>query len=100
MPPTPMEVNIELDTSTLSVLARKLGYPLRDWQVELTNSILRGNDVVLTAGTGQGKTTILYAPLLVTRLRNPSAVGLSVVPTKALGLDQVHSLPSTRPPIF
>lgn len=84
-----MEVNEELDPLTLSLLARKLGYNLRDWQVELTQSILGGNDVVLTAGTGQGKTTILYAPLLVARLRNPAAIGLSVVPTKALGLDQV-----------
>lgn len=87
-----MEVNVELDTSALSFLAEKLGYVLRDWQAELTEKILGGNDIVLTAGTGQGKTTILYAPLLVTRLRNPAAIGLSIVPTKALGMDQVHFL--------
>ena len=33
--------------STLSFLARKLGYDLFNWQVELTESILGGNDVVL-----------------------------------------------------
>jgi superfamily II DNA helicase RecQ len=81
---------MELRPSVLSALAEKLGYPrLQDWQVELTKSILEGKDVVLTAGTGQGKTTLLYAPLLVTRLQNPTAIGLSVIPTKALGLDQV-----------
>ena len=34
--------------STLSFLARKLGYDLCNWQVELTESILGGNDVVRT----------------------------------------------------
>lgn len=84
-----MDIATRLQPSDLSVLAEKLGYPLQEWQKKLTESILQGKDVVLTAGTGQGKTTLLYAPLLVTRLSNPTAVGLSVVPTKALGLDQV-----------
>jgi len=86
-----MEVDTKLQPSDLSVLTEKFGYPLQDWQVELTETILQGKDVVLTAGTGRGKTTLLYAPLLVTRLYSPMAVGLSVVPTKALGLDQVYS---------
>ena len=85
-----MEVDSKLQPSDLSMLTEKLGYPLQDWQQELTESILRGKDVVLTAGTGRGKTTLLYAPLLVTRLRDAQAIGLSVVPTKALGLDQVY----------
>ena len=85
-----METSEQLQPSVLSMLAEKLGYPhLQDWQVELTGNILEGKDIVFTAGTGRGKTTLLYAPLLVTRLRNPAAIGLSVIPTKALGLDQV-----------
>jgi len=84
-----MEVDTELEPPILSALAKKLGYLLQDWQVKLTESILQGKDVVLTAGTGRGKTTLLYAPLLVTRFRHPAAIGLSVVPTKTLGLDQV-----------
>jgi superfamily II DNA helicase RecQ len=87
-----------LQPSDLSVLTEKLGYSLQDWQREVTESILEGKDVVLTAGTGRGKTTLLYAPLLITRLHNPQAIGLSVVPTKALGLDQVcFSLGSQLP---
>lgn|ERR1700753_3053169 len=88
-----MEVDTELRPPVLSRLAEKLGYTLRDWQAQLTENILQGNDIVLTAGTGHGKTTILYAPLLVKRFHNPTAIGLSVVPTKALGLDQVCFLP-------
>jgi len=83
-----MEADTRLRPLDLSLLAKKLGYPLQTWQKELTENILEGKDVVLTAGTGRGKTTLLYAPLLVTRLHKPQAIGLSVVPTKALGLDQ------------
>lgn len=76
---------------TLSTIAEKLGYPkLQDWQVNLTKKILSGKDVVFTAGTGCGKTTLLFAPLLAFRLEDPMAVGLSITPTKALGRDQVH----------
>jgi len=47
--------------------------------------------------------TLLYAPLLAFRLKDPMAVGLSITPTKALGCDQVcHSSfsigGSLRPP--
>ena len=88
-----MESTTELQPSVLSMLAKKLGYPhLQDWQIKLTESILNGKDVVLTAGTGRGKTTLLYAPLLATRLHNPAAIGLSIIPTKALGVDQVCHL--------
>ena len=85
-----MEPNAQLEPSVLSMLAEKLGYPhLQDWQIKLTEEILKGKDVVFTAGTGRGKTTLLYAPLLAARFRDPLAMGLSVIPTKALGLDQV-----------
>ena len=74
-----MELNNKLQPPDLSAITKKLGYLLQPWQKELTESILQGKDVVLTAGTGQGKTTILYAPLLVTRLHNPTGIGLSIV---------------------
>lgn len=44
---------------------------------------------MLTAGTGQGKSTLLLAPLLAKCEVDSEAVGLSVAPTKALGEDQV-----------
>ena len=74
----------------IPTLAQKLGYDfLHSWQADLTRKILDGNDVVLTAGTGQGKSTLLFAPLLAKREVDVKAVGLSVVLTKALGEDQV-----------
>jgi hypothetical protein len=88
-----MEPNTKLQPPVLSMLAEKLGYPhLQDWQVTLTEEILKGKDVVFTAGTGRGKTTLLYAPLLAARFQDPAAMGLSVIPTKALGLDQACCL--------
>jgi ATP-dependent helicase YprA (DUF1998 family) len=75
----------------IPTLAQKLGYQhLQDWQADLTRKVLDGNDVVLTAGTGQGKSTILLAPLLAKWEVDGKAIGLSVAPTKALGEDQVH----------
>ena len=79
--------------SIIPMLAQKLGYDhLRDWQIDLTQKVLDGKDVMLTAGTGQGKSTLLFAPLLAKREVDGKAIGLSVVPTKALGEDQVCSV--------
>lgn len=84
---------VTLPDHSLSLITEKLGYSkLEHWQIKLTKSILDGKDVVFTAGTGCGKTTLLYAPLLAFRLEDPMAVGLSITPTKALGRDQVHYL--------
>lgn len=75
----------------ISTLAQKLGYNhLQPWQAELTEKVLGGNDIVLTAGTGRGKSTLLLAPLLAKREVDSKAIGLSVAPTKALGEDQVY----------
>ena len=85
---------LTLTNRTLSTVTEKLGYPqLQDWQFSLTKDILNGKDVVFTGGTGCGKTTLLYTPLLAFRLNNPMAVGLSITPTKALGRDQVCRSP-------
>ena len=89
-----MKTRIKLTDDTLATIANKLGYAkLQDWQVNLTKNILDGKDVVFTAGTGCGKTTLLYAPLLAFCSEDPTAVGLSITPTKALGRDQVSHPP-------
>ena len=99
-----MKTRIKLKDDTLFAIANKLGYAkLQDWQVDLTRNILDGKDVVFTAGTGCGKTTLLYAPLLAFCFEDPTAVALSITPTKALGRDQVSYLRSPfanllRPP--
>ena len=82
---------IALTDRTLSVLTTKLRYlQLQDWQITLTKSILDGKDVIFTAGTGCGKTTLLYALLLAFHLEEPTAMALSITPMKALGRDQVR----------
>jgi len=48
-----MEPNTHLQPPVLSLLSEKLGYPtLENWQIKATEEILKGKDVVLTAGTG------------------------------------------------
>ena len=77
----------------IPTLAQKLGYrQLWNWQADLARKIVDGNDIVLTAGTGQGKSTLLLAPLLAKREVDGDAIGLSIAPTKALGEDQVCSV--------
>jgi len=57
-----MKTHIKLTDNTLSVIADELGYTkLQGWQVNLTKNILDGKDIVFTAGTGCGKTMLLYA---------------------------------------
>lgn len=68
----------------------KLGYiSLKDWQIELSETISEGGDVVLVAGTGSGKSALLHIPILVAKERKGQALVLSTAPTKTLADDQV-----------
>lgn len=89
--PKPIPTMSSCWNTIIPTLAQKLGYShLKPWQADLTQNVLNGNDVVLTAGTGEGKSTLIFAPLLAKQEVDGKVVGLSVVPTKALGEDQVY----------
>ena len=77
---------------------------LRDYQLDMVSSVLDRNNVLVSLGTGCGKTTGFAIPVLVLReisknphlypnLRCPKmAVGIVITPTKGLSSDIVHRL--------
>lgn len=72
------------------LIESRCGYEkAHDWQGELTQTVEEGEDVVLTLRTGGGKSTLFMAPILVAQERGEKKVGIIVVPTKALTLQQV-----------
>jgi hypothetical protein len=63
---------------------RKPGQEVRKYQLSAADSLLEGNDTVLAAATGKGKSWVFY----MAALANPYNVVLVVVPLKSLGRDQ------------
>jgi len=55
----------------------------RPWQAEATATILDGCDLLLIAGTGQGKSSIIYLPVMA----RPNKITLVVTPTVLLQQD-------------
>jgi replicative superfamily II helicase len=62
---------------------------LRPFQLKHAIDLVNGKDVFLAVATGQGKTTVLLAPLIVAQHRGERGIGLMIVPTKALAEQQV-----------
>jgi len=55
------------DTANQNVLMERLTGPTfvpRPWQIDATATLLDGHDLLLIAGTGQGKSSIIYLPIL------------------------------------
>jgi len=79
----PDEVNLqELSDAAHTILGRR---PFR-WQLEATEAILRGEDVILDVGTGSGKSLCFTLPLLLDK----NDVSITVSPLTALMKDQVR----------
>jgi superfamily II DNA helicase RecQ len=62
---------------------------LHPWQAHAIDKVLHGHDIMVSAGTGSGKSLVFQA-LAVTR---PNAVVLVIAPLNALMETQVHSEP-------
>jgi DEAD/DEAH box helicase domain-containing protein len=56
-----------------------------------------GSHVVLSTGTGSGKSLAYQLPVLSTLLRDPRATALYLAPTKALAADQLRALTALAP---
>ncbi|KAF8598904.1 P-loop containing nucleoside triphosphate hydrolase protein [Ceratobasidium sp. AG-I] len=63
----------------------------KEWQARLPMEMDNGKDVFLIAGTGLGKSTIIYVPLLADIQESKESIGLVIVPTKTLADDQARS---------
>jgi DEAD/DEAH box helicase domain-containing protein len=66
----------------------------RPWthQVEAAEAARAGRNVVLSTGTGSGKSLAYQLPVLATLAEHRKATALYLAPTKALGADQLRSL--------
>ena len=65
---------------------------LRDFQEYLGYEIaVRSRDVFLSVATGRGKSLVLFSGLIASKARGEDAVGIVIVPTKALAEQHVCS---------
>ena len=85
----------KLPDSVKSILLKRGIERLYKFQEESIEAIRRGEDVVIIAGTGMGKTEAFLLPIIEDILRQPHFPGvraLLIYPTKALARDQLHRI--------
>jgi len=68
-------------------ISERFGVQLRPWQAHAIDSLLSGNDVVITAGTGSEKSLVFQS----LALGRPDAVVLIVAPLNGIMDNQVSS---------
>ncbi|KAJ7577408.1 hypothetical protein C8J56DRAFT_1113466 [Mycena floridula] len=66
-------------------VAEKLAFSPAEYQLDCAGRILKGQDVICLAATGEGKTALVYLPLMV----QANTIGLLVAPTNSLEADMV-----------
>jgi superfamily II DNA helicase RecQ len=79
------------DPGNQSVLLERLTTSVfvpRPWQIEATARLLDGQDLLLIAATGQGKSSIIYLPIQA----RPDKLALVVTPTILLEHDHVRAM--------
>ena len=52
----------ELNDWVFDTISAKFGFPPKDWQMEAMTSIFSGTDIVISAGTGSGKSLAFQGP--------------------------------------
>jgi replicative superfamily II helicase len=65
------------------------GDKLRPFQLKHAIDLVEGRDVFLAVATGQGKTVVLLAPMVVAMSHEEQGIGILIVPTKALAEEPV-----------
>jgi len=71
------------------VMKQRFGYYPHDWQTRAALKVLEGNDGMVIAGTGKGKTVIFALLGLAAELSGTNGHYIIVSPLKALEGDQV-----------
>jgi len=66
------------------------GYKPHQWQLEAAIKVLEGNDGIVIAGTGKGKTMVFALLGLAVKLSGTKGYYIIVSPLKALEGDQVR----------
>ncbi|MHA1186173.1 MAG: DEAD/DEAH box helicase [Candidatus Heimdallarchaeota archaeon] len=74
------------------ILKQVFPYKLYEYQVDAIKTILTGNDLFLSVGTGAGKTEVFMFTLLKELLEGKIANAVIIYPTKQLATDQEQRL--------
>ncbi|MHA1309008.1 MAG: DEAD/DEAH box helicase [Candidatus Heimdallarchaeota archaeon] len=74
------------------ILKQVFPYKLYEYQVDAMKTILTGNDLFLSVGTGAGKTEVFMFTLLKELLEGKIANAVIIYPTKQLATDQEQRL--------
>ncbi|ABN70584.1 DEAD/DEAH box helicase domain protein [Staphylothermus marinus F1] len=92
--PGPSIEDIDLPEPLLEALKKRGIRRLYRFQYDAYKSILNGENVVITAGTGTGKTEAFLLPILskIYEKRTPNPQAMLVYPTKALARDQLQRI--------
>ncbi len=93
---------LEAFKSLMNAGLLKENFPLYEHQIEMLNLSLKGNNVIVTTGTGSGKTEAFLLPLFASLTKNiarnqikkPAIRALIIYPMNALVEDQMSRLRS------
>lgn len=90
--PGPSIWDVDLPAEVLGVLERRGIKRLYKFQYEAYKRILNGENTVISAGTGMGKTEAFLLPILkhISEHRGANPRAMILYPTKALARDQVN----------
>jgi len=75
---------------------KRFGYEPHKWQLQAALKVLEGDDGIVVAGTGKGKTMIFALLGLAVELSKTRGHYIIVSPLKALEGDQVRAAPVER----
>jgi ATP-dependent helicase YprA (DUF1998 family) len=71
----------------MTQITKMLGFRLKDWQAHAFETLRKGRDLLIKAGTGAGKTAAILSMLAL----KPEGTILVIVPTKSIMSDAVPS---------
>ena len=77
------------DETLKAEVKERFGYEPHEWQLQAALKLLEGNDGVVIAGTGKGKTVVFALLGLAAKLSNTEGHYIIISPLKALEGDQV-----------
>ncbi|MCE7743968.1 MAG: DEAD/DEAH box helicase [Candidatus Heimdallarchaeota archaeon] len=75
-----------------NILKQVFPHTLYKYQIEAMKTVLAGNDLFLTVGTGAGKTEVFMFPILKELLEEKATNAIIIYPTKQLAADQEQRL--------
>jgi superfamily II DNA helicase RecQ len=81
----------KVPSETLEDVTKQIfGYSPRRWQTKVAEKVLEGNDAIVIAGTGAGKSLVFAMLAVAAELAGFEGVVIVICPLKSLQKDQVR----------